>query len=61
MISVEQLLEENGIEFKPESNYNTTCPQCSEGRTKNEQKCLKVFIEDKAVIWQCYHSGCDWK
>lgn len=57
----EQLLEENGIEFKPESNYNTICPKCSEGRTKESQKCLKVYIEEKAVIWQCFHSGCEWE
>lgn len=56
----EQILDENGIEFKPESNYNTVCPKCSDGRNKAEQKCLKVFIEDKAVVWQCYHNECDW-
>lgn len=56
----DQILVENGIEFKPESNYNTICPKCSDGRNKADQKCLKVFIEDKAVVWQCYHNECDW-
>lgn len=60
MKTTEQIIEENGVEFQPESNYSTICPQCSHNRDKSDQKCLKVYIEDEAVIFQCFHSGCIW-
>jgi len=60
---MKNILEDNGIEYKAESKYNTTCPQCEANRTKRHkanQKCLSVFGEEECVVWQCNNSSCEW-
>jgi predicted RNA-binding Zn-ribbon protein involved in translation (DUF1610 family) len=39
------------------SVYTTTCPECSDKRSKKKQKCLSVLIDRKGVRFNCHHCG----
>jgi hypothetical protein len=55
-----ELLQANGIKVESTApgRYYTTCPQCSSGRSKAQQKVLGVTIEaDDSVRWGCNHCG----
>ena len=50
--------EENGIYLRDTSGQEkTTCPECSNGRRKSNDKCLSVNIDEG--VWHCHH--CGWK
>lgn len=50
-------LADYGIEtpFGATGEVRTTCPQCSAGRKKHNDRCLGVNVEKGA--WRCYHCG----
>jgi len=52
------VLTANGIE-PPKHGHKTTCPQCSDYRLKNWQRCLKIKLTRRGVIWICHH--CHWE
>jgi predicted P-loop ATPase len=59
--SAAEILEAAGLPPPPhgEDRFYTTCPKCSAGRTKRNQKarCLGVTIDNKGVSWGCNHCG----
>jgi putative DNA primase/helicase len=63
-MSPQELLNTNGITLQSYApgRYYTTCPQCSQNRTKTGHKnfkCLGVTItDDGRVMWGCNH--CQW-
>jgi hypothetical protein len=60
-MSPQELLGAHGIlyESTPSGRYYTTCPQCSDKRSKAHQKAkvLGVTIEGDSVRWGCNHCG----
>jgi hypothetical protein len=61
MKSLTELLAKYGIKLGDTApgRYYTTCPQCSNKRSKKKDKCLGVTIEDNgSVRWGCNH--CNW-
>lgn len=60
MTSATEILAENGIRLRHTGagNHKTTCPNCSFRRTKRNDPCLSVTIEnDGKVLWNCHHCG----
>ena len=60
MITVAEILRDVGIETKSVAScqHFTTCPQCSASRKKKKHKCLSVLIDERGVVWYCWH--CHW-
>lgn len=57
--AAEQALIWRGITPPKVYSRKTTCPQCSHKRTKRDQPCLSVYVDDDRVSWQCWH--CEWQ
>jgi len=45
-MTIKDLLEADGIEYRDENKYYTSCPSCSSGRKKQHTKTLSVSVDD---------------
>jgi hypothetical protein len=60
-LTTEDILNEHNIDWRSTTpgRFYTTCPQCSHGRKKRDDRCLAVTIyPDGGVGWRCFH--CPW-
>lgn len=39
------------------NHFRSTCPLCSEGRRKKNDKCVSVDIKEGKLFWSCKHCG----
>ena len=46
-----------GITPPPFGSRKTTCPICSEGRNKRDERCLSVYDKGAWIEWKCHHCG----
>lgn len=53
--NVEKVLLWNGISPPIQNSKKTTCPICSAGRLKKDEKCMVVNVKHDRVELYCYH------
>lgn len=60
---MKEILQLNNIEYVEGTGdyaYTTECPKCSGDRKKSGTKTLKIWSEDPLVIWECFHTPCEY-
>ena len=38
-------------------SHQTTCPECSQERTKAKARCVQAYRHADRITWHCYHCG----
>lgn len=58
-MSIQSKLEELGVSYVAAKKYWTSCPKCSDARSKKGTRTLGVSIEKEISLF-CLHRGCEW-